>query len=265
MEPENIVTSSCQSSSTLQLRDEPSLLRLMAGFETTRVLVDLCAHIAKEQEALSLNIAESVSLQYLENSLSEIPEELPFIEKILLRASMYCLVSKDSSTLIDAVQQLFALVRDDKVKAGRLALAIDRSLLVLRHKITELLISSYSHSIDPEILRQATDTILSIFQPAIDLVNCEMCRKPELDLSSTVDSVGIKSAHYLSRKSAILNYLTSSFLFRHLDHSAIVVTLFFMTGYSIWSVRAGFFSASLGFLLSIFLRSSIQDKATPEF
>ena len=47
MESDSFVNSSGQSTSTLQLRDEPSLQRLIAGFESTRVLVELCAHLAK--------------------------------------------------------------------------------------------------------------------------------------------------------------------------------------------------------------------------
>ncbi|MFN7898835.1 MAG: hypothetical protein ACK5N0_04090 [Synechococcaceae cyanobacterium] len=266
MEPESFVTSSAESSSTLQLRDEPSLQRLIAGFESTRVLVELCAHLAKEQETLSLSIAESVSLQYLENNLFESPAELPFIDNILLRSTMYCLVAKDSSILIDAVQQLLASAHDDQVKAARLSLAIDRSLHVLRHKIAEILIASYSHSVEPDILRQTSDTIISTLQPAIDLVNGIMSNQSEPSPSCVGDKLGIEqTAKCPSLRSAVSDYLASTFLLRHIDHSAIIVTLFFMTGYSIWSIRAGFFSASLGFLLTILLRSPIQAKITPEY
>lgn len=266
MESESLVASSAESSSILQLRDEPSLQRLIAGFESKRVLVELCAHLAKEHEALSLSIAESVSLQYLEDNLFESPAELPFIDNILLRSSMYCLVAKDSSILIDAVQQLLASAHDDQVKAARLSLAIDRSLHVLRHKIAEILIASYSHSVEPDILRQASETIISTLQPAIDLVNGIMSNQSEPSPSGVGDKLGIEQTiKNSSLKSTVSDYLASTILLRHIDHSAIIVTLFFMTGYSIWSVRVGIFSASLGFLLTILLRSPIQDKVTPEY
>jgi hypothetical protein len=266
MESESFVNSSSQSTSTLQLSDEPSLQRLLAGFESTRVLVELFACLSKEQETLSLSIAEAVSLEYLEDNLVESPAELLFIVKILLKSSMYCLVVKDLSILIDAVQKLLALAHDDQVKAARLSLAIDRSLHVLRRKITEILIANYSHSVDPDVLRQTSDTIVSTLQPAIDLVNGIMSNQSEPSPSCAGDKFGIEQTPKRSSLgSAVSNYLASTFLLRHIDHSAIIITLFFMTGYSIWSVRAGISSASLGFLLTILLRSPIQNKVTPEY
>jgi hypothetical protein len=266
MESESFVNSSSQSTSTLQLKDEPSLQRLIAGFESTRVLVEFCAQLAKEQEALSLSIAESVSLEYLEDDPVESPAELPFIDKILLKSSMYCLAAKDSSILIDAVQQLLALAHEDQVKAAKLSLAIDRSLHVLRSKIAEILIASYSHSVDPDVLRQTSETIDSTLQPAIDLVNGIMSKQSEQSPSSAENKFGIEQTPKRSSlSSAASNYLASTFLLRHIDHSAIIITLFFMTGYSIWSVRAGISSASLGFLLTILLRSPIQNKVIPKY